>query len=43
MVTVLRSFLPEVSIKVIGESAYSVIALGLTCIKRQVSWIAPLR
>jgi hypothetical protein len=43
MVTVVRSFLPEVPIKVIGDSAYSGIDLGLTCVKHCVSLIAPLR
>jgi hypothetical protein len=43
MVTVVRRWLPEVSIKVIGDSAYSVIDLGLTCVKQCVSLIAPLR
>ncbi len=43
MVTVVRRWLPEVSIKVIGDSAYSVIDLGLTCVKPCVSLIAPLR
>jgi hypothetical protein len=43
MVTIVRRWLPEVSIKVIGDRASSVIDLGLTCIKRGVSLIAPLR
>jgi len=43
MVLIVHSFLPEVSIKVIGDSAYSVIELGLTCLKQRVSLIAPLR
>src|SRR6266566_1220846 len=43
MVMVVRRWLPEVSIKVIGDSAYSVIELGLTCLKQRVSLIAPLR
>ena len=43
LVTVVRRWLPEVSIKVIGDSAYSVIELGLTCVKQYVSLIAPLR
>lgn len=38
-----RSFLPDVAIKVIGDGAYSGIELGLTCVKLQVSLIAPLR
>ena len=43
MVLTVRRWLPEVSIKVIGDSAYSVIELGLTCLKQRVSLIAPLR
>jgi DDE superfamily endonuclease len=43
MVTVVRRWLPEVAIKVIGDGAYSVIDLGLTCLKLQASLIAPLR
>jgi hypothetical protein len=43
MVLIVHSFLPAASIKVIGDSAYSVIELGLTCLKQRVSLIAPLR
>ncbi len=43
MVIVVRRWLPKVSIKVIGDGAYSVIELGLTCVKPGVSLIAPLR
>ncbi len=43
MVMLVRSFLPDVAIKVIGDGAYSVIELGLTCLKLHVSLIAPLR
>src|SRR5438874_5024301 len=43
MVIVVRRWLPDVAIKVIGDGAYSVIELGLTCVKLQVSLIAPLR
>jgi len=43
MVRVVRRWLPKVSIKVIGDGAYSVIELGLTCVKLRVSLIAPLR
>jgi DDE superfamily endonuclease len=43
MVMVVRRWLPDVAIKVIGDGAYSVIELGLTCLKLQVSLIAPLR
>src|SRR5712691_9508380 len=43
MVMVIRRWLPDVAIKVIGDGAYSVIELGLTCVKLQVGLIAPLR
>ncbi len=43
MVIVVRRWLPKVAIKVIGDGAYSVIELGLTCAKQCVSLIAPLR
>jgi hypothetical protein len=42
MVIVVRRWLPTVPIKVIGDGAYSVIELGLTCVKQEVSLIAPL-
>ena len=40
---VVRRWRPSASIKVIGDGAYSVIDLGLVCMKQQVSLIAPLR
>jgi hypothetical protein len=43
MVMVVRRWLPTIPIKVIGDGAYSVIELGLTCVKECVSLIAPLR
>ena len=43
MVMVVRRWFPEVAIKVIGDGAYSVIELGLTCLKLHASLIAPLR
>src|SRR2546421_1851519 len=43
MVRVGRRWLPNVPIKVIGDGAYSVIELGLTCVKLHASLIAPLR
>src|SRR2546425_9548150 len=43
MVMVLRRWLPTIPIKVIGDGAYSVIELGLTCLKLHASLIAPLR
>ncbi|HYU76143.1 MAG TPA: transposase [Ktedonobacteraceae bacterium] len=43
LVSTVRRWLPQVAIKVIGDGAYSVIELGLTCLKQGVSLIAPLR
>src|SRR5256714_7779483 len=43
MVMVVRRWLPDLAIKVIGDGAYSVIELGLTCVKLHASLIAPLR
>src|SRR5436853_2858444 len=43
MVALVRRWLPTVPIKVIGDGAYSVIELGLTCAKLQASLIAPLQ
>ncbi len=43
LVMVVRRWLPDVAIKVIGDGADSVIELGLTCLKQRVSLIAPLR
>ncbi len=43
MVTLVRRWVPTGAIKVLGDSAYSVIELGLRCVKLRVSFIAPLR
>lgn len=43
MVMLVRRWLPAIPIKVIGDGAYSVIELGLTCVKLSASLIAPLR
>jgi len=43
MVMVVRRWLPSVPITVIGDGAYNVIELGLTCVKERVSLMAPLR
>src|SRR2546421_2957768 len=43
MVMMVRRWLPTVPIKVIGDGAYSVIELGLTCAKLHASLIAPLQ
>jgi hypothetical protein len=43
MIACLRRWLPGVALTVVGDSAYSVIELGLACRRRDVRLIAPLR
>jgi hypothetical protein len=43
MIACLRRWLPGVALTVVGDSAYSVIELGLSCRRRDVRLIAPLR
>ena len=43
MIACLRRWLPEVELTVVGDQAYSVIDLGLSCRRRGVRLIAPLR
>jgi hypothetical protein len=43
MIACLRRWLPEVELTVVGDQAYSVIELGLSCCRRGVRLIAPLR
>jgi DDE superfamily endonuclease len=43
MVITVRRWLPNVDIKVVGDSAYSVVELGLCCAHHSVTLIAPLR
>jgi hypothetical protein len=43
MIARLRRWLPEMSLTLVGDSAYSVIELGLACRRRDVRLIAPLR
>ena len=43
MIACLRRWLPEADLSVVGDSAYSVIELGLSCRRRDVRLIAPLR
>jgi hypothetical protein len=43
MVAVVRRWLPDVPIKLIGDGAYSGLTLGLTCAMYDVPLIAPLR
>lgn len=43
MVIAVRRWLPDIPVRVVGDSAYSVVELGLCCAKHQVTLIAPLR
>ena len=43
MIACLRRWLPDIALTVVGDSAYSVIELGLACGRRGVGLIAPLR
>lgn len=43
MVIAVRRWLPDTPMKLLGDSAYSVVELGLCCAKHQVTLIAPLR
>jgi hypothetical protein len=43
MILVVRRWLPQVDITVIGDQAYSVVELGHACTRRGVRLIAPLR
>ena len=43
MVITIRRWLPDMPIKLVGDSAYSVVELGLCCAEHNVTLIAPLR
>ena len=43
MVIAVRRWLPDIPMKLVGDSAYSVVELGLCCAKYNVTLIAPLR
>src|SRR5215210_4410858 len=43
MVITVRRWLPDIPMKLVGDSAYSVAELGLCCAKHNVTLIAPLR
>jgi hypothetical protein len=43
MVVTVRRWLPTIPMKLVGDSAYSVVELGLCCAKHNVTLIAPLR
>jgi len=43
MVIVVRHWLPDIPMKLVGDSAYSVVELGLCCLEHNVTLIAHLR
>ena len=43
MVIAVRRWLPDIPFKLVGDSAYSVVELGLCCTNQNVTLIAPLR
>ena len=43
MVIMVRRWLPDVSISLVGDTAYSILELGLCCAKHQVTQVAPMR
>lgn len=43
MVMLVRRWLPDMSISLVGDTAYSILELGLCCRKHNVTLIAPLR
>lgn len=43
LVILVRRWLPEVPITLLGDGAYSVVELGVVCCQREVELIAPLR
>jgi DDE superfamily endonuclease len=43
MVMMVRRWLPDMPVSLVGDSAYSILELGLCCVKRNVTLIAPMR
>ena len=43
MVSVVRSWLPDIPIKLMGDTAYSILELGLHCASQRITLIAPFR
>ena len=43
MVITVRRWLPDIAVSLVGDSAYSVVELGLCCARYNVTLIAPLR
>ena len=43
MVSVVRRWLPDIPIKLMGDTAYSILELGLHCASQRITLIAPFR
>ena len=43
MVSVVRRWLPDLPIKLMGDTAYSIVELGLHCVTQHITLIAPFR
>jgi hypothetical protein len=43
MVMMVRRWLPDIPISLVGDTAYSILELGLCCVKHQVTLVAPMR
>lgn len=43
MVMMVRRWLPDVSISLVGDTAYSILELGLCCMKHNLTLVAPMR
>ncbi len=43
MVMVVRRWLPDVPISLVGDTAYSILELGLCCLEHKVTLVAPMR
>ncbi len=43
MVSVVRRWVPDIPIKLMGDTAYSILELGLHCVSQHITLIAPFR
>ena len=43
MVSVVRRWLPDIPVKLMGDTAYSILELGLHCVRQHITLIAPFR
>ncbi len=43
MVMMVRRWLPDISVSLVGDTAYSILELGLCCVKHQITLVAPMR